>query len=201
MKKLLLLPVVATMLSAQPSLANVGFDLNVNIGGGRPPAPVPPPAPVVRPAPAPMEFFIEEPPEFIVPSALGFYVAVGVPYDLFYLSNTYYLYRNNTWYRAPRYNGPWVATSYRRLPPGLRRHKFEKIRHHRDHEYREYRDNGRHYQGRHFRPDRDEKEHRREERHQMKEERRWEKEERRREKEEHKREKEDHKRGKHGRDD
>ncbi len=204
MKRLLIVPVMATILSAQPSFANVGFDMNVNIGngGGRQPAPapvyvpapapvyVPAPAPVYVPAPAPVYVDVEEPPEFIIPSALGFYVAIGVPYDLFYISNTYYLYRNNTWYRSPSYNGPWASTSHRRLPPGLRRHKFERIRHIRDEEYRRYRGDGDHYRGRHFRP-KHEKEHRKAEREHMKEDRKWEKEERKWEKHERK----------HGRDD
>ena len=87
MKRLLIVPVMATILSAQPSFANVGFDMNVNIGngGGRQPAPVIVPAPVVVPPPAPVYVDVEAPPEFIIPSALGFYVAVGVPYDLFYI--------------------------------------------------------------------------------------------------------------------
>lgn len=196
MKRLLLVPVMATILSAQPSFANVGFDMNVNIGngGGRQPAPVvvpapvyvPAPAPVYVPAPAPVYVDVEEPPEFIIPSALGFYVAVGVPYDLFYISDTYYLYRNNTWYRSPSYNGPWASTSHRRLPPGLRRHKFERIRHIRDEEYRRYRGDGDHYRGRHFRPKHEAKEHRKAEREHMKEDRKWEKEERKWEKHERK---------------
>jgi len=183
MKKLLLVPMMAAILSAQPVLANVGFDMNINIGngGGRQPATV------VVPSPAPVSIVVEEPPEFIIPSALGFYVAVGIPYDMFYISNTYYVYRDNTWYRSPRYNGPWVATSYRRLPQGLRRHKFERIRYVRDEEYRRYRGDGDHYRGRHFRPDKHEiKEHRKEERERMKEERKWEKEERKWEKHERK---------------
>ncbi|WP_243371719.1 hypothetical protein [Geotalea sp. SG265] len=189
MKKLLLVPVMA-VLAAQPVFAQVGFDMNINIGngGGRTAVPVPVP---VAPAP-PVDFVVDEPPEFIVPSALGFYVAVGVPYDMFYISNRYYVYRNNNWYYSPRYNGPWVVTSYRRLPPGLRRQKFERIRYIRDEEYRRYRGDEDHYRGRHFRPDKHEmKERRKEEHERMKEERRWEKDERKWEKHERR----------HGRDD
>ena len=187
MKKVLLATAVTVLLSSQPLwAANVGFDMNINIGngGGR----------VVVPAPAPQPVVIEEPPEFIVPSTLGFYVAVGVPYDMVYISNNYYLYRNNRWYCAPRYSGPWVATSYRRLPPGLRRYKYDRIRAFRDEEYRHYREDEGHYRGRHFRPGKVAKEYRKEEHERIKEERRWDKEDR-------KREREEYKHGRHGRDD
>jgi hypothetical protein len=196
-KKMLVVPILATVLAAQTSFA--GVNVNVNLG-----APVAVPVPVVPApvAPPPAEFYVEEPPEFIIPSALGFYVAVGVPYDLFYVGNVYYVYRNNTWYRGPSYNGPWAVTSYRRLPPGLRRHKFERIRYYRDEEYRHYRDDRDHYRGRYFRPDRHEaKERRKEEHERAKEERRWEKDERKWEKQERKMDREEQKRHKHGRDD
>ncbi|ABQ26674.1 YXWGXW repeat-containing protein [Geotalea uraniireducens] len=187
MKKVFLVTVLTMLVGSQPLLAaDVGFDMNINIGngGGR----------TVVAAPPPQQIVIDEPPEFIVPSTLGFYVAVGVPYDLFYVSNSYYLYRGNTWYRGSRYNGPWVATSHSRLPPGLRRHKYQRIRSIRDEEYRRYREDEGHYRGKHFRPGREAKEHRKEEHERMKEERKWEKEDR-------KREKEDRKHGRHNRDD
>ena len=153
---------------------DVGFDVNVNVGNRPPATPVYVNPPVV----------IEEPPVFLVPPSLGFYVAVGVPYDLMFVSNVYYLYRGNTWYRAPHYNGPWVVAPYRSLPPGLRKHKFERIRYYRDEEYRRYHGNETHYGGRHFRPEKQWKEQRKEEHKQWKEDK--------------KREKEERKQGKHG---
>jgi hypothetical protein len=108
-------------------------------------------------------------------------VAVGVPHDIFYYGNIYYLYRDSRWYRGDYYNGPWRHVERRSLPPGLRKHKFERIRHYRDEEYRRYRDHD-HYRGRHFKPDKEwkegRKEHRREEKEQRKAEKRYEKEER-----------------------
>jgi hypothetical protein len=137
---------------------------------------------VVAPPPPPPRTVIiediEEPPDFVYPDSLGFYVAVGIPYDLFYIGNTYYMYRDNAWYRAPHYRGPWVVTRYKHLPSGLRRHKFERIRYYRDHEYRVYREEHDRYRGRHFRPEREWKERRHEEREQWKEEKHREKEER-----------------------
>jgi hypothetical protein len=163
--------------------SNVGVDLNIHVG--TPPVVVaPPPAPViVAPPPAPVERTIiiddvEEPPEFIYPSQLGFYVAVGIPYDMFFIGSTYYLFRDNVWYRGPHYRGPWRAVSYRSLPPGLRKHRFERIRHYRDKEYRHYRHDRDRYRGRRFRPEREWRE-RRHDRREMREDRRRDRDERR----------------------
>lgn len=176
MKRLAMIPLVCLALGlplAQAQAANVGVDINIHAGT---PAPPPPPLPVGP------RIIIEEPPLFLLPPTLGFHVAVGVPYDLFYVSDSYYLYRDNGWYRAPHYSGPWVRVERRYLPPGLRRHKFERIRYVRDEEYRHYREDEEHYHGRHFRPDKEWKERRKEEHEMRKEEKRWEKEERKRHK-------------------
>ncbi|HEY5975914.1 MAG TPA: hypothetical protein VIU41_14355 [Geobacteraceae bacterium] len=164
------------------SLSNATAEVNVNLNVGVPvvPAPV-----VVAPPPPPRTVVIEdiqEPPDFILPSSLGFYIAVGLPYDLVYIDNRYYQYRNNVWYRAPHYRGPWTTVKYKHLPPGLRRHKVERIRYYRDEEYHVYQRERDHYHGRHFRPEKEWKEHRKEEKERWKEEKRWEKEERKREK-------------------
>ena len=160
--------------------SNVGVDLNVHVGA--PPVVVPPPV-VVAPPPPPQRTVviedIQEPPEFVYPSHLGFYVAVGVPYDMFYIGNTYYIFRDNVWYRGPHYRGPWRAVGYRALPPGLRRHRYERIRYYRDEEYRHFRDERERYHGRRFRPEREWREQHREDRREMREERRHEREERR----------------------
>ncbi|SNB45766.1 hypothetical protein [Geobacter sp. DSM 9736] len=153
MKKAALIPLL--LLCAAPLHASdVGFDVNVSVGN-RPSAPPPvviSQPPVVVSAPPPV-VVIEEPPEFIIPPSLGFYVAVGVPYDLFYVSGAYYLYRDNGWYRASYYDGPWMRVKYKHLPPGLRRHKFDRIRAYRDQEVRIYEVDRDRYRGRHFRPE------------------------------------------------
>jgi hypothetical protein len=137
-------------------------------------------------APAP-RVVVEEPPLFLAPPSLGFSVAVGIPYDMVYVSGSYYLYQGDVWYRSPYYNGPWHVVKRKHLPPGLRKHKFDRIRYIRDEEYRHYRGNEARYRGRHFRPDKERKEHRKAEHERWKEEKKWEKEE--------------HKRNKHGRRD
>jgi len=152
--------------------ANAEVNVNVNVGIPAVPVPVAVPPPIV----------LSAPPEFILPSALGVYVAVGIPHDLFFFSGSYYLYRDNGWYRARYYNGPWRHVERRHLPPGLRKHKYERIRYYRDEEYRHYRDNRDGYRGRHFKPDKAWKEERKAERKEAKErhkeERRYEKEDR-----------------------
>ena len=171
-----LLVVLLSLTFVSSALANnVNFDLNVNVGNK--PRVVEPPPPPPR-----TTVVIEEEPEFIYPDPLGFYVAVGVPYDLYFLQNNYYLFRDGVWYRASNYRGPWVVTRLKHLPPGLRRHRIEQIRSYRDQEYVVYRRERDHYHGRHFRPDKEWKEERKEEHERWKEEKRAEKEERKRHK-------------------
>jgi|SRR6185369_3474058 len=190
----------AAMLVCSAQLAYAGVNVNINLG--EPPRPVvvaPPPA-VYVPAPvyvappppaAPVSVIeVEDDIQFVYPDALGFYVAVGVPYDLFYLNNSYFLYRDGRWLRAPSSRGPWVAQRYRELPPGLRRHRLERIREYRGREYAIYSRDRDHYRGRHFRSEKEQwreprheaKELRKEEQHRdkelRKEERRFEKEQR-----------------------
>ena len=144
---------LATLLilsASTASAANVGLDFNVNIGN------TPRQQVIVREPvyhPAPRGFRINEDINFIRPSSLGFYVAVGLPFDLFYVDNDYYLFREGNWHRARYSRGPWATVSHRDLPPGLRKHKIKQIRQYRDKEYKVYRQNERNYRGKHFRSD------------------------------------------------
>ncbi len=136
---------VATLASGAHA-SNVGFNFGLNVGN------VPAPVYAPQPAYAPQPIVIEEPPEFVAQPSMGFYAAVGTPYDLFYAGNRYYLCRGNVWYAAPYYNGPWVQVGYRALPWGLRRYPIAKIRYIRDERCRHYGDDD--YNGnRHFRPE------------------------------------------------
>lgn len=156
---------VAVFSTLGVNAVHAGVNVNINIDA---------PAPVRVVAPPPPRFVIEEPPEFLMPAPLGFYVAVGVPYDLFFVSDRYYICRDNVWYRASHYRGPWVVVKRDHLPHGLRKHRFERIREIRDHEYRIYREERHAYRGRKYRPEKEWKERHKEERREWKEERKHE---------------------------
>ena len=121
---LMLLGVFSTQARAQ-------VHVNINIG---------PPAPVIVEAP-PQMLFLPDP---------GVYVAVGIPYDVFFLSGHYYYFHGNNWFWGPGYGGPWTYVEYRGLPPGLQRYKVVRLREYREREYRVYRDQGRNFSGKHF---------------------------------------------------
>ena len=191
-----LVPAALALCVTAAGAADVGVDLNLHLGNQ--------PRQVVVPAPAPI-ISIDQDVEFVYPGALGFYVAVGVPYDLFYQDNAYFLFRDGRWYRAAGSRGPWIVVRHRDLPPGLRRHRMERIREYRDAEYAIYRRDRDHYRGRHFKRDKDEwKAERKAEKEMRKEDRREEKEYRkemkRQDKEDRKAEKEERKRHKHDND-
>lgn len=136
MKKSSLLLAAALSLSTAPAMAgNVSWGINLNLGI--------PAQPVA----------VEHAPEFIVPPALGFSVAVGIPYDVVFIDNQYYAYRGNHWYCGPRYNGPWRSVGYRYLPTQLRHYPIKQIRYARDTEYRRHDHRGNYYGERHQRPD------------------------------------------------
>lgn len=136
MKKLITV-IAAAVLIQSASLAQAQISFNINVGG----------PPVV----------IAQPPEFLYPPELGFGVAVGVPYDLYYLSGIYYIYRGGGWYRTTRYGGDWIRMRPRELPYELRRYRVARIHEYRDREYRVYTRDRMHYReryrDRYFRPD------------------------------------------------
>jgi len=139
-----------------------GFGLSVGPGGvglnvGLPwvvaPAPVPPPV-YAYPDSVYEPVALESAPEFIMPPELGFYVAVGVPYDMYFYNNSYWVNRSNIWYSSPYYNGPWSQIYYSNVPYVFNRYPFERIRHYRDSYYGRYQRHG-DWQGyNHFRPER-----------------------------------------------
>lgn len=198
-RSIFLLQAAATFVCSVQLAYAGNVSVNVNLGAPLPVVVAPPPT-VYVPAPEPV--YVAPPPpdydepleviqveddiDFVYPNRLGFYVAVGVPYDLFYLNSSYFLYRDGRWLRASSSRGPWVVQRYRELPPGLRRHRVERIREYRNREYAIYRRDRDHYRGKHFRCDKEEwkaqrKEERRYAKEQRKEERRYEKEQRKEE--------------------
>ena len=197
-----LVPMALALSASAACAGNVGVDVNIHLGNQ--PRQVIVPAPV---APLPLQVVsIDQDVHFVYPERLGFFVAVGVPYDLFYLQNSYYLCRDGRWFRAPGSHGPWVAAQYRDLPPGLRRHKLDRIREYRRAEYDVYRHDRDRYEGKHFMTGKDEwKAYRKEEKEDRKvakrEDKEYRKEMKRAEKEDRKAEKEERKQRKGGKHD
>ncbi|HLO25773.1 MAG TPA: hypothetical protein VK187_06650 [Geobacteraceae bacterium] len=199
-----LVPAALTLGASAACAGNVGVDLNLHLGNQ--PQQVVVPAPViVQQAPVVVQqapiFSIEQDVNFVYPAQLGFFVAVGVPYDLFYVQNSYYLCRDGRWFRAPGSHGPWAAAQYSELPPGLRRHKLERIRQYRRAEYDVYRRDRDHYHGKHFMTGKDEwKAYRKEEKEYRKEAKHEEKDYRKEMKRAEKEERKQHRGGKHDND-
>jgi WXXGXW repeat (2 copies) len=187
---------LVTILMLSASVACAGnVDVNINLGGQ-------PRQVIVR------EPQVNEDVQFIYPNQLGFYVAAGLPYDLFFVQNNYYLYRDGRWSRSSHSQGPWVYVDRRALPPGLRKHKMERIHHYRDQEYGVYRQAPERYRGKHFRSPREEwkeqrkdgkelrKEMKRDEKEDRKDAKRAEKEDRKAAKREEKEDRKSHKKDK-----
>src|SRR5688572_21346896 len=114
---------------ATPAHAEV--NINVNIGA-------PPPVVVVE---RPTMLYLPEP---------GVYVAVGVPYDIFFMSGRYYYFHGNNWFWASGYGGPWVHVVHKSLPPGLQRYKVVQLHGFREREYRVYKVQGPKFKGKRF---------------------------------------------------
>ncbi|MRR08042.1 MAG: hypothetical protein EG828_14160 [Deltaproteobacteria bacterium] len=167
MKRILFcLALVAVLPLPNAFASNVDFSLGINIGNRPavvplPPTPVYEPAPVYQEPPAYQEdsLEMEAPPLFIQPPELGFNVAVGIPRDIFFYNNNYYLYQGNAWFISPCYRGPWHVTRYNSIPWVLRKHPTARIRYYRDAGYRHYQKvRSPYWERHHFRPQRDLKE-------------------------------------------
>lgn len=131
MKRILFLLLAAALLGV-PSVqaSDVGFDLDLHIGSH-------PDPPIV----------IHDRPVFLAPAELGFQVAVGVPYDMFFVGGVYYVCRDHRWYRGPSFHGPWQGVGPKHLPPGLAKKRYAEIIRIRDLEYGRYKKDRQHYKG------------------------------------------------------
>jgi hypothetical protein len=142
MRKLLAVASAVVLFQTAPVAQAADISFGINVGG----------PPIV----------ISQPPDFLYPSELGFGVAVGVPYDMFYSSGIYYIYRGGDWYRTSSYGGNWIKLRPRELPPELRRYNITKIHAFRDREYRNYAKDRDHYRGKAFHPGKEVREEHRE---------------------------------------
>ena len=114
-------------------VSSVRAEVNVNIN-------IAPPPPVVVEAP-PQMVFLPEP---------GVYVAVGIPFDVFFISGRYYYFHGGNWFWAKGYGGPWTHAVSKSLPPGLRKYKVEQLHKFREREYKVYKVQGPKFKGKHF---------------------------------------------------
>ena len=138
------------------AVCHAGLNINIGLPAIIAPAPQPPPPQPMYEAPAPVEVVgepppvvvFQQPPQLLYSAVLGYYVAVNTPHEMVFVDNTYYMHRHGYWFAASSYSGPWVVAQAQYLPGGLRRFRWEQIRRYRDNEYRVYRRDPGHYQGR-----------------------------------------------------
>uniref|UniRef100_C6E3X8 Uncharacterized protein n=1 Tax=Geobacter sp. (strain M21) TaxID=443144 RepID=C6E3X8_GEOSM len=102
--------------------------------------------------PQPVKQAVKPAPEFLFPERLGVGVAVGVPQDLFYLPDGYYLWRQGSWYRSSSYDGPWGMVRKGEVPAQLVKYDLATMRELRNQEYRRYWEEREKYRGKRFRP-------------------------------------------------
>ena len=134
----LLVLIVTLGVLAEPARAQV--NVNVHIG---------PPPPVV----------VYSPPTMVLMPEPQTYVAVGVPYDIFFIGGRYYYLHGGHWFWGPAYAGPWTYVAVESLPPGLRRYKVKQLHEFREREYRVYRAQGPNFRGTYFVAEDDDDEH------------------------------------------
>jgi len=115
--------VVGFFLLVATTSAAAQVSVNVNIGQPPPIAVYSPPTMVLLPEPQ-------------------MYVAVGVPYDIYFMSGRYYYLHNGRWFWGPGYDGPWTYVVVEKLPPGLRKYKVKQLHEFREREYKVYQAKG-----------------------------------------------------------
>ncbi|HET9219934.1 MAG TPA: hypothetical protein VFR18_23330 [Terriglobia bacterium] len=122
---------VALMHSALATPAFAEVNINVNIGA---------PPPIV----------VQQRPTMVYLAEPGMFVAVGVPYDVYFISGRYYYFHGDNWFWASGYGGPWVHVTRKSLPPGLQKYKVVQLRDFRDREYKVYKAQGPKFKGQKF---------------------------------------------------
>ena len=121
--------ILSVGLFALPGHAQV----NINVQIGQPP-------PVV----------VYSPPAMVLMPEPQMYVAVGVPYDIFFVSGRYYYFDDGDWFWGPGYGGPWTYVKVAKLPKALRKYKMKELREFREREYRVYQLQGPRSEGTYF---------------------------------------------------
>lgn len=100
----LIVPALGQADSLSVGVQTTSVRLGIHIGDTPPPVVVVP-GPVVVAAPGP-------PP----PPPPRVYTAPDLPYNYFVYKKYHYLYHENRWFRARRYNGPWTVLAIKQVP-------------------------------------------------------------------------------------
>ncbi len=79
---------------------------------------------VVAPAP----IIITARPRMVFVTEYGVAFAPELEFELFEVEGAWYAFREDRWFRARAYDGPWVVVEHRRLPPGLRKLRPGQVR-------------------------------------------------------------------------
>jgi hypothetical protein len=79
---------------------------------------------VVAPAP----IIIAARPRMVFVTEFGVSFAPELEFELFEFEGVWYTYREDRWFRARAYDGPWVVVEHRHLPPGLRKLRPGQVR-------------------------------------------------------------------------
>lgn len=146
LKKSILLIFVS--LSVSPAYAgNVGINLDLHVGDR-----LPSDGDRVIVSHYEPPYSSMERPRMVYADRLGLYVVVGIPYDMCYLQNSYYLFRDGCWYRGRSSRGPWVMVSHRDLPRSLRNQRIEGVRDYRYAWQRRFGNERNYYNGRNVVP-------------------------------------------------
>jgi hypothetical protein len=117
---------IATLLCTVTSSTEARINVSLDIG-------TPPPV-VLAPAPPPLHrrLPIAQRPEFLYLPSLGFSVSVGIPFDIIYYGEHYYIFQNGLWYCSSAHDGPWSVIEISRVPDRIRMYRYDEIRHYRD---------------------------------------------------------------------
>lgn len=87
------------------------------------------------------EVYLASPPYFLRPRQEEFFLAIEIPYDLFYLEGSFFLYSRGFWFASDFFEGPWERLEPRRTPASLRSRKIQELRELRDQSARFFAEN------------------------------------------------------------
>ena len=73
------------------------------------------------------EVYLAAPPQFLRPEGESVFLAVEIPYDLFYVDNRFYLLYRGGWFASDFFEGPWEKLVREKIPAPLRSHTLQSV--------------------------------------------------------------------------